>query len=324
MSTRMRNIWNPTWYQGHHKTRSYFEGWYFKVVNADGTQAFAFIPGIAMDPAGKQHAFVQVLDGKGHKAAYHSYDATAFHAAHDRFEVHVGDNYFSPGHIRLDVPGMKGELHFEALSPWPSSFLSPGIMGWYSFVPFMQCYHGIVSLHHSIRGELVHEGKKLGFDGGKGYTEKDWGRSFPSSWIWMQCNHFSDPGVSLTASVARIPWLGNAFTGYIAGLWWKGKLLRFTTYTGAKLEHVSINEDTVFYTLRDSKYRLEITAHQAKGTDLRSPLQGVMEGRVNESMDARIEMKLFELGKTPRLLLEDRGQHAGLEVAGMVEELLLF
>jgi len=27
-----------------------------------------------------------------------------------------------------------------------------GIMGWYRFVPFMQCYHGVVSLNHKLNG----------------------------------------------------------------------------------------------------------------------------------------------------------------------------
>ncbi|WP_243392439.1 MULTISPECIES: tocopherol cyclase family protein [unclassified Mesotoga] len=26
--------------------------------------------------------------------------------------------------------------------------------------------------------------------GGKGYIEKDWGRSLPDAWIWMQSNNF--------------------------------------------------------------------------------------------------------------------------------------
>ena len=35
---------------------------------------------------------------------------------------------------------------------------------------------------------------------------------------------------------AIIPWLGSTFWGTIVGLWHEGRLYRFATYTGAKME----------------------------------------------------------------------------------------
>jgi hypothetical protein len=93
----------------------------------------------------------------------------------------------------------------------------------------------VVSLDHVIEGALDIDGRTIDFTGGRGYTEKDWGRSFPSSWIWLQSNHFSTPGSSFTASVAIIPWIGRSFPGFIIGLWHQNKLYRFATYTGAKI-----------------------------------------------------------------------------------------
>ena len=63
-------------------------------------------------------------------------------------------------------------------------------MGWYSFVPFMECKHGIVSVNHDLSGILNVNDEVLISDGGKGYIEKDWGTSFPEAWIWMQSNNF--------------------------------------------------------------------------------------------------------------------------------------
>lgn len=56
---------------------------------------------------------------------------------------------------------------------------SPGIMGWYAWVPTMECYHGVVSLDHAISGKLMIEDQAHDFNGGRGYIEKDWGKSFP-------------------------------------------------------------------------------------------------------------------------------------------------
>ena len=67
LAKQIRSLFNPEQYQGWGMTRKYFEGWYFKVVNATETKAFAFIPGIGMDEAGNSHSFIQVLDGSGEK-----------------------------------------------------------------------------------------------------------------------------------------------------------------------------------------------------------------------------------------------------------------
>jgi hypothetical protein len=46
---KLHAFFNPEQFQGWGKKRQYFEGWYFKIVNADESKALAIIPGIAMD-----------------------------------------------------------------------------------------------------------------------------------------------------------------------------------------------------------------------------------------------------------------------------------
>ena len=112
------------------------------------------------------------------------------------------------------LPG--GSTHWNAApTNGPNSFFSPGIMGPYSFIPFMECYHGILSMNHNISGVINHNGIDISFDGGKGYMEKDWGHSFPKAYIWMQSNHFSKPNISIKSSIAIIPWLKSSFIGHI-------------------------------------------------------------------------------------------------------------
>ena len=318
---RMYALWHPDRYQGWGKERNYFEGWYFKVVSSDERGVFAFIPGISMNPDGSQHAFIQVLDGIKCKAAYHRFPAEAFRPARDRFALDLGNNFFSSELLRIDLPGIKGELQFSRMVPWPKFLYAPGIMGWFSFVPFMECYHGIVSMNHGIAGSLEIEDQAVSFEGGTGYTEKDWGRSFPDAWIWFQCNHFDhhEP-LSLVASVARIPWLGSSFIGYIVGLWWRGKVYRFATYTGAMMK-ASLRDPQVLLSFKDRRYRLEIEAEQggAGAGELISPISGEMTGKVNESIQAVSVLRLYEGEK---LLLQSNGRNGGLEIAGKVNALL--
>ena len=195
-------------------------------------------------------------------------------------------------------------------------------MGWYSFVPFMECYHQVVSMDYDLSGKLKIQDTEIDFTGGKGYLEKDWGRSFPSSWIWMQSNHFSQTGTSLKASVARIPWIRKAFTGFIAGLWWENRLYRFTTYNGTVLKKSFADEKQVHLVMENRRYGLEITAQRDQATGLASPILGFMNGRIEESMTASLDTRFYE-NKTKKTLMQDQGRNAGLEVAGEIGKIFV-
>ncbi len=316
---KWRALWNPDMYHGWGKSRNYFEGWYFKLVDPLGKASLAFIPGISMDKNGNKVAFVQVLDGLKAESHYHAFPENAFRADPKRFYVELGNNIFSNEMIRLDVPGYKGEVTFHNTVPWPANNYGPGVMGWYSFVPFMQCYHGVVSMDHGLDGSLDTPEGKIAFTGGQGYIEKDWGRSFPKAWIWMQTNHFMDsPGTSIMFSIAHIPWLNGAFIGFLGGFLWKGKVYAFTTYNKAGIR-ISLKEHGVLISLQRGDFQLEIDANQAPGAELKSPISGEMLGKVNESMRARIHVTFKKGGKT---IFEGTGTHAGMEMAGDIDILL--
>ncbi len=316
---RWRATWNPDMYHGWGRHDNYFEGWYFKIVDAAEGHVFAVIPGISKGLDGRHHAFIQVLDGKACKATYHDFPVEAFQPSENEFHLQLGTNSFSANHLQLDLPELKGRIDFQHRTPWPKMLGAPGIMGWYSFVPFMECYHGVVSLHHRLSGGMEVYGEKTDFSGGIGYVEKDWGVSFPRSWIWMQSNHFeTKEKVCMMASVAHIPWLGSYFIGYIVGFQWGEKLYRFATYTGAQMK-AGLGEKTVHLSFRDRRYRLEVSGEQAPGAQLVSPITGEMTGKVNESMQGVLHVRFFE---KDQLVFEGTGRNAGLEIAGEVSELL--
>lgn len=314
---RLRAVWHPDEYHGWGLKRRYFEGWYFKNVSADERHALAIIVGISMANNGEQHAFIQVMDGKANTSTYHWFEATDFRPSEKAFEIRVGDNYFSANKMVLNLPDLVGEIRFIGTQPWPKMMGAPGIMGWYSFVPFMECNHGIVSLHHNLEGqlEIIGDGKRetADFTGGKGYIEKDWGRSFPRAYVWMQSNHFdTSDRASLVASVAHIPWLTGHFIGFISGLWLDGRLFKFATYTGAH-KHLKITDDHLELVFKNPGSELRILAKQAPGTSLISPIHGEMTGKAQESLQATLTVELLEKNKR---IFEGTGRNAGLEVAG--------
>ena len=322
ISNRIKALFNPENYHGWGRNSRYFEGWYFKLINKDQSVALAIIPGIAKDEKGNGQSFIQVLDGINETASYHKFAMEKFICKEQKFELEIEQNKFSKDRLILDLPNLKGKLEFSGHVPWSNTWYSPGIMGPFAFIPILECYHGIVSMNHKITGSVIFKGKEIDFNGGRGYLEKDWGKSFPSAYIWMQSNHFTKDGVSFKASVAKIPWLGTSFTGFIAGLLLDGKLYEFTTYNFTKLKKSFADESKVEIILENRKYLLTIHADRTTATSLASPIQGLMDGRIEESMKAILHVQLKDK-KSNTIIFDDRGSNAGLEVAGKIEEIIV-
>ena len=311
----------PAMYHGHRARPPFFEGWYFKLISADEQQRYAIIPGVILGEQG--HAFIQVLNGSSGASAYHRFPLEQFWASQHGFELRIGESHFTSQAISLKVAAeagaIEGQLRFANPIPWPVSLRSPGIMGWYAWVPRMECYHGVLSFDHPIQGALRIEGVDLDFEAGRGYIEKDWGQSFPSAWVWFQSNHFESRETSLTASVAVIPFLGSAFRGFIIGLWHEQRLYRFATYTGARIDSLDIQPDHVRILIVDKVYRLELVTRRAASGAILGPTRVEMGMRVNETLQGTVEARLET--RKGAVLFEGTGRNAGLEVQGDLDRL---
>jgi tocopherol cyclase len=327
MIQKFLNIWRPEVYHGAGEKANFFEGWFYKLVDPSGENILAVIPGVFIGRDRQEsHAFIQILDGKTHRSTYHSYPFSQFQTSSRNFKIDIGPNSFSKNHLNLDLPQnpkLWGQLTFEQLQNWPVRWSSPGAMGWYSFVPYMECYHGILSLDHRISGELQWEERLISFENGRGYIEKDWGRSFPQAYIWMQCNHFGQQAISLTLSVAKIPWLKSSFRGFIIGFLFENRIYRFTTYNGAQLKQVIVDREWVKVEVFNRRHRLQVRARRTETGTLQGPFEKQMLRRVAESLSSTVTISFYEKnGNEERLLFSGTGNNAGLEVNGALEQIL--
>lgn len=317
-------IWHPEIFQGSLRKKRYFEGWYFKLVDATETYALAIIPGIALSQ-NTSHAFIQILSSHDAKADYFSFPASAFWADQKKFLVQIEGSSFSLNALRLDIRAnnteIKADVRFGNIMGWPVSLFSPGAMGWYRFVPRMECYHAVLSFDNTIAGSITLNGKTIDLTGGRGYIEKDWGASMPSAWVWMQTNHFEQPGVSLFASIANIPWLGSSFTGYIAGLYFNKRVYRFATYTGARITRLQVDETRIGFTIEDNRHRLDVDAKRETGAVLAAPQLGEMTSKVNESLRSVLHVRLMEK-PSGKIIFAGDGRNAGLEFVGDARKML--
>ncbi|NJC27852.1 tocopherol cyclase family protein [Neolewinella antarctica] len=323
LQQKLARVFDAPRFQGWGREKSYFEGWYFKVVVPERNLAYAFIPGISYDADGVGHAFLQVLDGVAATSTYHEYDVAEFQPARDRFFLRLGPHEFSEDQLKIDLPGLQLDLTLLHPIPWASSVRAPGIMGWYGYVPRMQCYHGLVSFHHELAGTITVNDQKHDAAGGVGYTEKDWGSGFPDAWVWCQSNHLSgtDSPASLMASVASIPWLGSSFTGFLATFYFEGELHLFTTWARSRVQcHFHEEQGTVTLTFTKPGKKLVVTGTPAEGGTLASPVTAAgMTGKINESLRAELGVELWLDGA---LAYRGTASWAGLEVSAGARGLL--
>jgi len=184
----------------------------------------------------------------------------------------------------------------------------------------MECYHAVLSLDHAIEGSLTVDGSEIGFSGGRGYIEKDWGRSFPHAHVWIQSNHFAPSGASLTASVAIIPWIRTSFPGFIVGFLLNGHLHRFATYTGARITRLEILDDHILWVVHDKRHELTIRATRSQGGLLHAPTVTEMTSRLLESLTSTVHVTLKT--REGKVLFAGEGGHAGLEIGGAIQELI--
>lgn len=317
----MIRLYNPPVFQGNLKKKNYFEGWYYKHVSHGLEHVFSFIPGISLNDK-DPHAFIQMLDGARGESTYFRYPLSEFDYSKKKLHLKIGDSVFTDRFINLairkDNQRIFGRIDYSNIVSYPGSLLSPGIMGWYSFVPFMECKHGIVSANHDLTGGLFINDRPYDFDYGKGYIEKDWGTSFPESWLWIQANNFNDHNTSLQFSVAKIPWRGNFFIGFIAFLYLKGKFHIFSTYNRSEIQEIKHTGNSVFIVLKNRQHTLKIYSARSISGELKAPVAGDMTRKIKESIDSRVSIALYD--DSGKVIYTDSSSRAGIEIIEKIFE----
>lgn len=304
-------------YHGETKQHTFFEGWYLK--HQIEQQTYAFIPGISIEQDGSKHPFIQIIhDDSSHMIHFAEDD---FFAEEDHFHVRIGNNVFGEEGISLDIQDEKenlsisGQITYGPFAPIQRSKFAPSIMGPFSYLSFMECYHGILSMKHSLQGSLTWNGQVIDFSGGTGYIEKDWGTSFPKAYIWVQSNKFPNRDVQFFFSLADIPFIGFEFLGLICVVVIDGKEYRIATYHGGKVQSITRENEQLMITLKQKDLVLKIAVDSRVGHALMAPSQGEMNRIIRENANTTINITLMEQGKQ---IFDGEGRMSGFEEVGQV------
>lgn len=207
---------------------SYFEGWFYRIT--DGSELnLAIIPG-KFRSRERNYDFVQVYDDIDNNLVYFETEPTDCETEN---EVVIGDCMFRPDRFRLCFDShevsIEADAEFSNLTPWNSPYRHPA-MGWFSWIPRMQCNHSIISLNHKATGRIRIGKNPKDFTDGCGYLEKTWGKRFPDAWIWSQCFMFDDNIDCMFFSLATVPMLGTSFFGLTAAVVINGQLKKWGSW----------------------------------------------------------------------------------------------
>lgn len=271
----------------------YFKGYYFKCSEND--KSFAMIPALHHDGK-RRNASLQIITED--KVYIVPYSDIKF----KKGIIRLGRNLFSEKGMSLNVDYAGYKINGKVYFKKPEK-LKYDIMGPFQYVPFLQCRHSVVSMMHSVKGEIIINDTNYSFHNGVGYIEGDRGRSFPKEYIWTQC-HFKNG--SLMLAVADIPFLGFSFKGIIAAVVIAGTEYRIATYLGAKISHAGNN--TVI--IRQGKYKLYAKLLEEQHQALNAPVNGEMIRTIHESVSCRAYYKFSYKNRT---LVEFESDNASFE-----------
>lgn len=339
----------------------FFEGWYFKFAFQGYENTFVVIPGVHMNDDNR-HAFIMVAyENTSH---YYRFPFEAFSSSTEEFIVKIDNekNLFTYDKLHVDLKPGEGDDAYESfrfnltLSSHVSipdlSVFAPGTMGPFSWIPTMQCNHHVLSMNYDVQGSLQINNDPPISVSGTGYIEKDWGHSFPSSWIWGQANEWenlpSKSSASLFFSFAMIPWYFNLqFPGFLIIFELNGQFYRFNSYLQSSVHNLFVDKAThqISFDVYDVlfQYKLHVNTHfktneQIRGALLHGPRDDRMVKFVEEILMKNIffDVRLSKLiennsssvntdhsdpfiqhGYTEEILFEQRARDVAIEITNV-------
>lgn len=315
-------IINPDIYHGTNKKNSFFEGWYFKLVDKNMNNVISIIPGIYLGKSNENsHSFIQILQGITANYSYKKFNKDEFSSNNNNeFDINVANSSFSLKRISLNINDdtcyINGIVSFKNLMKWPDSVINPGSMGYYNFIPHMQCYSQVSVMDMDLEGSLNINGSEINFSGGKGYIEKNWGSAFPYSWTWVQCNSFNNRKASISCSIGHIPFMLTSFRGFLIGLFVDDKFYKFTTINKSTLNIVQ-NALDVIITTENKKYKLIIETKTDRSAFMlcMGPRDDKMVPLVEENLKASVKVTLIDKLISKTIFCEN-GLCCGIEYGG--------
>ncbi len=345
----MTNLQTP--HSGYHwngTPQRFFEGWYYRVTLPELGQTIAFMYSID-DPSGdkpQSGGAVQVLgiDDGYYWRTFPEVDQ--FWA--DKHQLALGHwgkrkisglpRYLEPQEFEQSIiEGYQatatlnqGQFFDPATGHWTrwcyeiipvygwgnSGGDQQSTAGWLSSWQIFEPGWQILMAHGWATGWIEWQGQRYEFRQVPAYSEKNWGRSFPEKWFWLNCNSFlGEPDLALTAGGGRRGVLGWMESVAMIVIHYRGQFYEFVPWNSRVSWEISTwGSWHMRATNRDYTVELRGTT-SLQGTPLRAP---TVEGLIfccQDTMRGDLWLVLREV-RSQRVILEAESSLCGLEIGG--------
>jgi tocopherol cyclase len=227
--TRRKILQTP--HSGYHwdgLASGFFEGWYFRLTLPEIRESFAFMYSIE-DPSGASshsggavqilgideqylscsfpnpHQFWATTDslGLGHWGKTELAIRPQLLSTAD-FDTQISQGYQATASLHQGIlPDQNCRWCYQILPVYgwgQPQQLQQATAGWLSYFQIFEPGWQILMAHGLATGWIEWQGTRYEFKQAPAYSEKNWGRSFPEQWFWVNCNSFDDTvGLAITA-----------------------------------------------------------------------------------------------------------------------------
>jgi tocopherol cyclase len=345
----MTNLQTP--HSGYHWDGTpdrFFEGWYYRVTLPELGQTIAFMYSID-DPVGhkpQSGGAVQVLgiDDGYYWRTFPEVDQ--FWADDQRLALgHWGrrkalgkPRYLEPAEFeQVIIEGYQvtatlnqGQFFDPATGNWirwcyeitpvygwgNSGEKQQSTAGWLSSLQIFEPGWQILMAHGWATGWVEWEGQRYEFRQAPAYSEKNWGRSFPEKWFWLNCNSFlGQPDLALTAGGGRRGVLWWMESVAMIGIHHDGQFYEFVPWNSQVSWQIST---WGWWQMRatNSQYTVALTGTTTlPGTPLRAPTEQGLIFCCQDTMRGDLSLELRET-KSQKVILKAESNLCGLEIGG--------
>ncbi|MBE9042612.1 tocopherol cyclase family protein [Oscillatoriales cyanobacterium LEGE 11467] len=329
----------------------FFEGWYYRVTLPEDRQTFAFMYSIE-DPIGDRPyslSGAQIL-GPDDEYLYRRFpDVGQFWAAPDRlglghwgttdltssptfleaslFDRHVGEGYqgtatWHQGNLQDPETGDRCRWQY-AIQPvygWgDSDGIQQSTAGWLSFLPIFEPGWQILMAHGLATGWIEWGDRRYEFTDAPAYGEKNWGRSFPEKWFWLNCNYFEgEPDLALTAGGGKREVIGWTESVALVGIHYRGQFYEFVPWN-SRVEWTIEPWGCWQMSATNDRFLVELTGTTDRpGTPLRAPTHQGFVFACRDTMHGQLNLQLKEKRSSGewQTILSASSTVCGLEVGG--------
>lgn len=325
----------------------FFEGWYYRLTLPAIARSFGFMYSIDDPAGGTPHSggAVQILgsdnryvcrsfpnsrrfwaEGAGLGLGHWGKSSLSFPPqllSSDRFARDVWEGYQATANLnqgQIYDPAFGGFhrwcYEIQPIYGWGNpQELQRATAGWLSYLPIADPGWQVLMAKGLAKGWIDWYGRRFEFSDAIAYCEKNWGRSFPLKWFWINAPAFErEPDLAVTAAGGlRQLWNEQEVIGLI-GIHSRGRFYSFERHNSRISWRVA--PWGYWQVVAESECgRLELEGKtEDRGGCVRVPTENGLQFRCRDTFAGKLTLKLGD--RSGNRVIDARTDLAGLEVGG--------